>query len=537
MIKLFLVEDEIIMRTGIKNNIDWEAEGIEFVGEASDGELAYPQIQKLKPDILITDIKMPFMDGLELTELVRKDFPDMKIIILSGYDEFSYAQKALRLNVTEYLLKPITSKKLLESIRREVDAIEKSRKELEYIDLTEEVRKERRTLEKQMFFRKMIGNELPMSEILEKGKELGMELSASWYQVILCFIDTTGGKAESYSEYQNTVLWEINQMFSKEEGWYDFDRGTEGMAILAMGDRQEELAEKTERNLKKIVEIVKKYPEAEYFIGVGSYVNRLRQLGDSYNDANRAFSHRYMQKESAIFDNNNLSKIPKGNPMDIHSIDINRIDRKIVNSFLHMGAVDEVPHFITEYFGCMGSQNVQSVIFLQYITMDIYFCVVSFLEEIGYGIDDVTDQYSDINDVVRLFTTLDKVKKYFKKVLTSSIKLRDQISRKKFGQVLEKAKEYIEENYNQEDISLNTVAAHVNVSSNYFSTIFSQEMGKTFTEYLTELRMKKAKELLMTTNKKASEIAYDVGYKDSHYFSFLFKKTQGCTTKEYRKRK
>ena len=84
MIKLFLVEDEIIMRTGIKNNIDWEAEGIEFVGEASDGELAYPQIQKLKPDILITDIKMPFMDGLELTELVRKDFPDMKIIILSG---------------------------------------------------------------------------------------------------------------------------------------------------------------------------------------------------------------------------------------------------------------------------------------------------------------------------------------------------------------------------------------------------------------------------------------------------------------------
>lgn len=160
-----------------------------------------------------------------------------------------------------------------------------------------------------------------------------------------------------------------------------------------------------------------------------------------------------------------------------------------------------------------------------------------FLEEIGYGIDDVTDQYSDINDVVRLFTTLDKVKEYFKKVLTSSIKLRDQISRKKFGQVLEKAKEYIEENYNQEDISLNTVAAHVNVSSNYFSTIFSQEMGKTFIEYVTELRMKKAKELLMTTNKKASEIAYDVGYKDSHYFSFLFKKTQGCTTKEYRKRK
>lgn len=536
MVKLFLVEDEIIMRTGIKNNIDWEAEGIEFVGEASDGELAYPQIQKLKPDILITDIKMPFMDGLELTELVRKDFPDMKIIILSGYDEFSYAQKALRLNVTEYLLKPVTSKKLLESVRREAEAIEKSRQELEYTDLTEEMKQERRILEKQMFFRKMVGNELQMSEILEKGKELGMELSASWYQVILCYIGT-GGQAGSYSEHQNTVLRGIANSLSEMEGWYDFDRGTEGMAILSMADSEEELVEKANDNLKKMIEIVKKHPQAEYFIGLGSHVNRLRQLGDSYNDANRAFSHRYMQTESAVFDSSHLSEVPKENNMDIHAIDINRMDRKIVSSFLHMGAVDEVPHFIAEYLGCMGSQNVQSVIFLQYITMDLYFCVVSFLKEIGYGIEDVADKYSDINDVVRLFTTLDKVTEYFEKILAGSIQLRDQISRKKFGQILEKAKDYIEKNYNQEDISLNTVAAHVNVSPNYFSTIFSQEIGKTFIEYLTEIRMKKAKELLMTTNKRASEIAYDVGYKDSHYFSFLFKKTQGCTTKEYRNRK
>lgn len=538
MIKLFLVEDEIIMRTGIKNNIDWEAEGIVFVGEASDGELAYPQIQKLQPDILITDIKMPFMDGLELTELVRKDFPDMKIIILSGYDEFSYAQKALRLNVTEYLLKPITSKKLLMSIRREVEAIEKSRRQLEYADLTEKAKQERRTLEKQMFFRKIVRNELQMSEILEKGKELGMELSASWYQVILYYIGTTGSQAGSYSEHQNTILREIQYCFSKVEGWYCFDRGTEGMAILAMGDSEEELTKKVKHNLEIIIEIAKNYPQAEYFIGLGSQVNRLRQLGNSYNDASRAFSHRYMQAESGIFDSNTcLLENPKESYMDIHDLDIHRMDRKVVNSFLHMGAVDEVPHFITEYLGCMGSQNVQSVIFLQYITMDIYFCVVAFLEEIGYKMEDVADKYSDINDVVRLFTTLDKIKGYFEKILTGSIQLRDQVSKKKFGKILEKAKDYIEEHYNQEDISLNTAAAHVNVSPNYFSTIFSQEIGKTFIEYLTEIRMKKAKELLMTTNKKVSEIAYHIGYKDAHYFSFLFKKTQGCTTKEYRNRK
>ena len=118
MIKVFLVEDEAIVRRGIKNNIPWEQEGFEFAGEASDGELAYPMIKKIKPDILITDIKMPFMDGLELASLVRKTLPDTKIIILSGYNEFDYAKKAISIGVTDYQLKPISSEKLLETIKK-----------------------------------------------------------------------------------------------------------------------------------------------------------------------------------------------------------------------------------------------------------------------------------------------------------------------------------------------------------------------------------------------------------------------------------
>lgn len=104
-IKVFLVEDEMVIRRGIKNSIDWEKEGYIFCGEASDGELAYPMIIKEKPDILITDIRMPFMDGLELCKLVKKELPNIKILILSGYDEFDYAKEAIRLGVTEYLLK------------------------------------------------------------------------------------------------------------------------------------------------------------------------------------------------------------------------------------------------------------------------------------------------------------------------------------------------------------------------------------------------------------------------------------------------
>ena len=116
--KVFLVEDEIVTREGIRDNVDWASEGFEFCGEAPDGEMALPLIEKSKPDILITDIKMPFMDGLQLSKIVREQMPWVKIIILSGHDEFEYAQAAVKLGATEYLLKPISSGDLLKELEQ-----------------------------------------------------------------------------------------------------------------------------------------------------------------------------------------------------------------------------------------------------------------------------------------------------------------------------------------------------------------------------------------------------------------------------------
>lgn len=118
MLKVFLAEDEVIIRQGIKNTISWEKEGLEFVGDAGDGELAYPLILKTQPDILITDIRMPFMDGLELSRLVRQKLPSIKILILSGYNDFEYARQAIEIGVTDYLLKPISSSQLLEAVKK-----------------------------------------------------------------------------------------------------------------------------------------------------------------------------------------------------------------------------------------------------------------------------------------------------------------------------------------------------------------------------------------------------------------------------------
>lgn len=145
MIRVFLVEDEYIIREAIKRTVDWSAAGCELVGEAGDGEKAYQMILKAEPDILITDIRMPFMDGLDLSRLVRKKLPKTRIVILSGYDDFAYAKEAISIGVTEYLLKPVSGAKLMDTLRTVSKGIEADRQQTNYKEVYEAEHAERLT--------------------------------------------------------------------------------------------------------------------------------------------------------------------------------------------------------------------------------------------------------------------------------------------------------------------------------------------------------------------------------------------------------
>ena len=134
MVKVFLVEDEVIIRHGIRDNIDWASHGFEFAGEAGDGEYAYPLILKAQPDILVTDIKMPFMDGLELSRLVKKALPRTRIIVLSGYNEFEYAKEAIKIGISDYLLKPVSSAGLIDALKKAADEIREEREKSKLLE-------------------------------------------------------------------------------------------------------------------------------------------------------------------------------------------------------------------------------------------------------------------------------------------------------------------------------------------------------------------------------------------------------------------
>src|SRR5512137_2087771 len=201
--KAFFVEDEIVTREGIRDNVDWRGHGFEFCGEAPDGEIALPLIRSTQPDLLITDIKMPFMDGLELCKIVRERMPWMKIVILSGHDEFEYAQKAINLGVTDYLLKPVTVQGLHQVLQRIAAQIDREHREQEHLErLKSQVEENRAALRERLLLSLAMGA-LSSAEAIEKGQLLDLDLVAGCYLVVVVRIDLHQAVAAfDYHEYQ-----------------------------------------------------------------------------------------------------------------------------------------------------------------------------------------------------------------------------------------------------------------------------------------------------------------------------------------------
>ena len=537
-IKVFLVEDEMVIRRGIKNSIDWEKEGYIFCGEASDGELAYPMIIKEKPDILITDIRMPFMDGLELCKLVKKELPNIKILILSGYDEFDYAKEAIRLGVTEYLLKPISSGKLLEALNGVSESIRREKEDKDLVRKYMEEMRENTEHEKQKFFEQMIAGNLSMADALETGKKYEMSLSAGMYNLLL-FRFTLGEENRKSGELLGEAEYAIEKLTERLEYVFEFQRGVEGWAFLLMADNEEQMSERVKELSKDLEEIMKNYSTIAYFGGIGQPVARLRELEESFGEAERALAARFTMELNRIISVDDIRMAQNVDTLDdIEITSFGEIEktRTMLEKFLNNGVEDEIDEFVDVYINELPEENLKSVLMRQYIIMDAYIVMMSFCEKIEGIEGEMQAQSEELKNSMKTSQTLEEIKNYIRMLLKKIIGVRDTISGRRYSDIIEIAKDQIRKTYMSDEISLNTIAAEVGMSPSYFSSIFSKEMGKTFVEYLTEIRMDRAKELLMCSSMKTSEIGYEVGYKDPHYFSYIFKKTQNCTPKEFRAR-
>lgn len=533
-IKVFLVEDEVIIRSGVKKSINWEQEGYEFVGEASEGELAYPMILKEKPDILITDIRMPFMDGLELSRLVKKELPDIKILILSGYDEFEYAKKAIKIGVTEYLLKPISAAKLTEVLNAVAETIRQENEEKNLLETYFAEMRENTERDKMRLFEKLLMGDLSMGEILEAGERFGMNLGASCYKIVL-FKILANLENHVYAEQMVDACSSVEQAASMMEGVYVFQRGVEGWAFLLTAQDEKSMEESAKILYQNLKQAMKNYTQLEYFGGIGSTVPRIRSLKQSFREADRAFAARFVEEANQIISQKEFEKSQMEEGLKMQGVVQIGKSREMLQKFLSNGTREEVKAFSDAYISRIEEENIRSTMVRQYVVIDVCIVILSFCERISSA-NRLQEEAEELQKMMQKIHSLSEIKKYVVRLLNEAIELRDAESGRRYSDLIAAAKKEIENHYMTEEISLNTVAISVGMSPSYFSSIFSKEAGKTFVEYLTEVRIEKAKEFLMCSSMKTSEIGYEVGYKDPHYFSYIFKKVQGCSPKEYRAR-
>lgn len=543
MLKIFLAEDEVVVRETIKRMIPWEELGFELVGEAADGEMALPLLIRQQPDLLITDIKMPFMDGLTLARLAKKEIPGLKVVILSGYDDFNYAKQAIGIGVEDYLLKPITKNALIERLSEIRSRYEHEKTQKEYY---EKFQREMQAYEKNSsrdFFEALVGGSMDMMEVYKRAEKLGLDIVAEAYNVLIftmnCDEDFSGQRDE-YSSWEVESLELLENFFAGHSSAMLFRSNIFSYGVLLKGQR-EAIEENTRACVDEIRKILSRQDgRREWFLAVGQSVERLSQIQKSYHTASRAFSQRYLYDENILYyDEMETMEHPGGQAETednayLQKVDVNALNPAILQKFLSNGLQEETENFVKDYFYAIGQEPMESLVFRNYVILNVRFSVISFIK--GLGCDTNEMESADTEEVLaESGKNMESAIAYAKKMISQAIEIRDQNSGNKNRSILKTAVDFIDSHYMDEEISLNTVANVANVSSNHFSALFSQNMGQTFIEYLTTLRMNKAKELLRCTGMRSSEIAGEIGYKDAHYFSYLFKKTQGMTPSDYRK--
>ncbi|SET91674.1 response regulator [Paenibacillus sp. NFR01] len=514
MKKVMLVDDEISIRENIRDCVNWEKEGFIYCGDAPDGEVALPLIEEWSPDILITDIKMPFMNGLELSSVVRQRMPETKIIILSGHDDFQYAQKALRLGVEDYCLKPVSSADLVGLLHAASAQIDKER---------EARRMEAYTPGK--LLADLCGGLIGTAAAIEAAAQLDMPLSASCYAVAIFAVHGVGPQQPEPAPSNLGLLEEtLGERLRMAGDGYVFKRSRSETVWIVKGNHPGKLTGLLEKDGAQIAAELGNSFGCEVTISTGSAKERLLGVHLSYLEAEENLVWRRMarQNKSSLFESSLNA--------DSQAV---LLDRNQIVDFMKVGSAAEAPAFLQTFTAAFDRINWNSM-YAFYLINDLTLELVHSANLTFQPAENPAALVQSLQPAIRKITNVQDGIRYLRQLLERLWQWRYE-GAGKYSELLSKVKLHIRENYADDQLSLNEISRQIGVSSSHLSKIFSQETGQTMTEYLTATRIAKAKELLKTTNCKTLEIAYRVGYNDQHYFSNLFKKITGMTPIEYRK--
>lgn len=571
MYKLLLVDDEEDVREGLLREMDWESCGFHVIGTAENGREAIDMMERYRPDVVVTDIQMPFMNGLQLAEWIRQAEPAMKIVILTGYDEFDYAQKAIRLNIDEYVLKPFSSQELsevLSKVRLKMDEEMDARSSLQV--LQEHMRRTLPIL-REVFLRSLLTERMTPQEIEQKLEMYDLTLTGSRYLTGIISIEAQYPQArepqpsylqtpsQSHNKQHDSSL-SLRELHIKRYAAYNIadeimSRTKLGIAlihndevvVLAIDQERESSSSESFRqqfmpSCEEIRQAVLRYAKVQVTIGLGSIVEKLSELSYSYQDARHALDYRM------VLGTERLIWIDDVEVREPSALRFDELQERALLRCLKVGTEEELTETMDQLFHSLVERQV-SISDVQLYLMEMLLTVMKCARDAGVELETAAQQWNrrlsgesvrhttsiSLFDEVRRLRHAQEARQWMTELCVHLMQHIVKDRQTSYQKLVEDATRYVQEHYADHELSIAKVCGHLHISMGYFSGIFKRETRMTFNNYLLQLRMEHAKELLRTTDWKTFEVAEHIGYPDANYFSYSFKKHVGLSPKDYRK--
>ena len=520
--RVLLVDDEEEIRAGISRKIEWDQLGFGLVGEASNGQEALEIAEQLEPDVVLTDIKMPFMDGLELCRRLQKTLPAAKVVMFSGFDEFEYARQAVGMNVCKYILKPINAAELNEVLVRLKEQMDRQRIERRDVETLRRRYEASLPVLRELFYARLLDGQIPAEQIQNRVGQYELDLPDGEWIVVLFRVDE-----RDPSFHHDEALLSLQEFLVNQRDDLEWPVHTalynDTIAMLVKTQTVYPLLEELER----LRSLAQSELGMEITAGVGLVCKSLAEIRKSCIGAFSALDYR------VVMGNQKVIYIGDLEPDLSASVSLGEEDQHQLASAIKLGEEGQVSEIIRRLIGRIRDTRIdlpQCQLFL----MEFSTHLIRLARAGGVGLEEVFGSSFTGAVPINQFRSYEELENWCVEKGVCLRRLLGQQRTDSAGRVIERAKSFIDQHYSDSELSVEKLCAYLHLSPAYFSTVFKRETGMSFTAYMTGVRMEEAARLLRETDDKTYLIAEKTGYTDANYFSYVFKRKYSMSPSKYR---
>ncbi len=525
MYKVLLIDDEKIIIKGLKSIINWEGLNCEVFGEACDGKEGIKKAKQLKPDIIIVDIKMPMIDGLQMIEQLMAEGFESKYIILSGYSEFEYAKKGIEMGVDAYLLKPVEELELEQKVQMLTGKIEEEKQSKAQSSELLKLKQTNKNISKNYILRDIVDSGIDHEPDIDRQlKSIGIDI----FNISLVGMIIESDELGLYLQKQRDNIYkQIESVLpvGLKAVLFRYRANQIGVILNSKTKFSDDIIRDAGN---KIFKTLTSNYDIKITIGVGSIVNNVMELSKTFWDARYVVGYKIIKGNTVILANDikaystSLIKVPK----EI----LDGISMAVIESDMQT-AVLQINNFYDHLLKCEGLSLFQ----LQIQSLHVIVHIIQKIDSIQIELNKYFGKDMITLESISRFDSMEELKNWMTNILKSIIEIRSKrvvVS----GSIIKQVIEYINDNYNK-NITLALLSEIFYLSPQYISQLFKKKKGISYQGYVTQVRMEKAKELLLLTDSKIYEVSQKVGYHNIKHFRKTFERYAGVNPSEYKNRK